>query len=756
MHQRIRMSAKLGALLTLTLLAGSVALAVPTSSTTVTVATTPTLRINEVMAANTRLPNTGTFPDMIELFNGGATAIDLSGMSLTDDPAVARKFVFPSGTTIAAAGYLVVYADPASSAPGLHTGFSLDAEGDQVRLYNTTAAGGALVDSIAFGYLPADYSISRTGARADTWALTNPSFGAANPAAGLPFGSSLASLKINEWAARITFRLDHDMIELYNPLSQPIALGGVQLTDDITRPSRFKFASLSYIGPGAYLALFGADFAFGLGDTDPIFLLGENNEPIDSVTLNSQPKDFSSGRNPDGSSTITNFGVPTPGMSNPTPLPANHDALLKNLRITEVMYQPAAATSPGDYEFVELQNIGPSPLDLSGVRFTNGIDYPFPAGTTLAGGAFIVVAKDRTAFLSRYPSAAGVLAPGAFTGALDNNGETLALTLPAPWYVHILRFRYESNWFAGASGGGYSLVVPAPATTAAADWKDAATWRQSVAINGSPGAADTGAPVSAGVTARLSNLSVRTALGAGQNLIVGFFVDGGSRSVLVRAAGPALTALGVGGAMGDPRLELFNSSGVSVLTNDDWNASLAPVFQSVGAFAFPAGSFDAAFTQGVSGAVSVHARGTGAGIVLVEAYDTGTTNSPRMTNLSARNRVGTGDEILIAGFAISGTGSKRLLIRAAGPALTALGVPNVLTDPKLELYNSSAVKVTENDNWTADLAATFSSVGAFAFPANSRDSALIVTLNSGATYTVQVRGTDGGTGEALVEVYEIP
>jgi hypothetical protein len=256
-------------------------------------------------------------------------------------------------------------------------------------------------------------------------------------------------------------------------------------------------------------------------------------------------------------------------------------------------------------------------------------------------------------------------------------------------------------------------------------------------------------------TARLSNLSVRTTMAAGQRLIVGFFVDGGSRQILVRAAGPALAALGLGGTMADPNLELYSGSTL-VLSNDNWSTLLADVFASVGAFAFPAGSRDAAFQQSMSNSASVHALGTGAGIVLVEAYDTGSGNTPRMTNLSARNRVGTGDDILIAGFAISGTGSKRLLIRAAGPALSALGVPGVLANPRLELYSSAGLKLNENEDWAANLIATFSNVGAFPFPAASRDAALIVELSAGATYTVQVRGSDGGTGEALIEIYEVP
>ncbi len=407
--------------------AGKIAPVSPTSAATLTAATAPTLRINEVLANNTKVANGATFPDHIELHNAGTTAIDLAGKSLSDDPTAPRAYVFPAGTSIAAGGYLVVYADADTFAPGLHTGFSLDAEGDQVRLYDTTAAGGTLLDSVVFGFQIPDFSVSRTGAGATTWALTTPTPAAANAAAATLGAAS--AVKINEWAGNIGFRVDHDFIELFNSAAQPVALGGVRLTDDATNyPSRFAFPALSYIAAGGFLPLYGADFGFGLdGDFDFIFLLGENGAAIDQVDLVSQPADRSTARTSDGGAAWTDLAVPTPGISNATPLPTNHAALLANLRITEVMYQPTAATSAGDYEFIELQNIGSASLDLDGVRFTNGLDYTFPAGTRLAGGAFLVVAKSRTAFASRYPSAIASLAPGSFTGALDNNGENLAL-----------------------------------------------------------------------------------------------------------------------------------------------------------------------------------------------------------------------------------------------------------------------------------------------------------------------------------------
>jgi hypothetical protein len=141
---------------------------------------------------------------------------------------------------------------------------------------------------------------------------------------------------------------------------------------------------------------------------------------------------------------------------------------------------------------------------------------------------------------------------------------------------------------------------------------------------------------------------------------------------------------------------------------------------------------------------------------LVEAYDAGSGSAVRLTNLSARNRVGTGNDILIAGFFIAGTGTQRVLIRAVGPSLAAFGLTGLLTDPKLEIYNAAGAKIAENDNWDATLSSTFASAGAFALTPGGKDAALIVSLPAGATYTVQVKGADGGTGEGLIEVYELP
>ena len=294
-----------------------------------------------------------------------------------------------------------------------------------------------------------------------------------------------------------------------------------------------------------------------------------------------------------------------------------------------------------------------------------------------------------------------------------------------------------------ADAGSYAVVV---ANTAGAITSDPAV----LSVN----------PPSTGgeVTARLSNLSVRAAMTAGQTLIVGFAVSGGNRPVLVRGAGPTLAGFGLSGAMTDPRLQLF-ADGTLVAQNDNWgnSATLSAAFASVGGFPFLANSADAAFLQTVEGTRSVHLTGTGAGVALVELYDTGTGNSPRLVNVSTRNEVGVGDNILIFGFFIDGTGSKNVLIRAVGPTLGTLGVNGVLLDPRFEvLRTGSATVEASNDNWSAALAPTFSAVGAFPLGANSRDAALVTSLAAGNSYTVQVSGVNNTTGEALVEIYEVP
>ena len=285
-----------------------------------------------------------------------------------------------------------------------------------------------------------------------------------------------------------------------------------------------------------------------------------------------------------------------------------------------------------------------------------------------------------------------------------------------------------------AQAGAYSVVVTTPAGSVSS----------------------LAARLTVNPAAWLSNVSLRTTLAPGQNVIVGFVVggDGSPKDLLLRAAGPALAGFGLAGAMTDPRLELYRTS-TKLSDNNDWPAALAPAFAAVGAFPFAAASRDAALQRSFVGAHTVQVTGTSGGVVLVEGYDAATGSAARLVNLSARNRVGTGADILIAGFYVAGTGNQRVLIRAVGPTLADLGVSGVLADPQLEVTDTAG-RLASNDNWDAALAPVFGQVGAFPLPVGSKDSAVVVTLAAGRSYTVQVSGAGATVGEALVEVYEVP
>lgn len=275
---------------------------------------------------------------------------------------------------------------------------------------------------------------------------------------------------------------------------------------------------------------------------------------------------------------------------------------------------------------------------------------------------------------------------------------------------------------------------------------------------------------------RLVNMSVRaTARGPSSPLIVGAVVAGGSKPVLIRGIGPALTFFGVSGALVDPRIDLHadvSGRDTIVASNNDWGtgggaAALRTTFASVGAFDLPdAASRDAVLVTTLDNARTVHISDSTerSGVALVEVYDTDPNGPARLVNLSARNFAGTGDGLLIAGFVISGNVPKRLLIRGVGPRLAAgFGVTGALVDPKVELYLSEAGRSTlfaANDNWAeggaVPIRAAFTSAGAFDLPdAASRDAALVVTAPAGA-FTAQVSGVGNATGEALIEIYELP
>ncbi|HEX40624.1 MAG TPA: hypothetical protein ENN81_01005, partial [Phycisphaerales bacterium] len=169
----------------------------------------------------------------------------------------------------------------------------------------------------------------------------------------------------------------------------------------------------------------------------------------------------------------------TGGLVHSFAYPGNPSDAQRYLRITEIMYHPPnpAPGSPWndeDFEYVELKNIGSSPLSLAGVKFSRGIQVDLPS-VNLAAGGYLLVVKDPAAFASRYTLAAQALVFGPYTGQLSNAGETL--TLDDATNSTILEFKYSDNWYKITDGGGFSLTLIDPTDPDLDRWGDKSAWR---------------------------------------------------------------------------------------------------------------------------------------------------------------------------------------------------------------------------------------------------------------------------------------
>ncbi len=361
----------------------------PVASETWTVAASASLlRIHEVLAINTQLAGGPQgCPDVVELFNGANRPIDLSGMSLTDDPARPLRFVFPVGTQLAAQSYLVLAADDVPSSLGISLGFRLEGSGEGVYLFDRPERGGGQLDAVEFGLQLPDLSLSRLG-HDGHWGLGRPTPGAPNEPQ--PTGDPRA-LVINEWLSVNRTRVPDDFLELYNRDPLPVELSGLVLTDDpVSHPARHRIAPLSFVSGSGY-ATFWADgkpseeadhLDFQLaGDHELLALLDSSGHPIDQVAYFHQPSDASQGRLPDGGSRIGFPAFPSPGRHNPL---ANirHETLVSydsTWAYSTTGIQPDANWTQSDFDETGWSH-GP------GVFAAGAGQLPEPVGTQLQTG----------------------------------------------------------------------------------------------------------------------------------------------------------------------------------------------------------------------------------------------------------------------------------------------------------------------------------------------------------------------------------
>ncbi|MGH8094881.1 MAG: kelch repeat-containing protein [Chthoniobacterales bacterium] len=262
------------------------------------------------------------------------------------------------------------------------------------------------------------------------------------------------------------------------------------------------------------------------------------------------------------------------------------------------------------------------------------------------------------------------------------------------------------------------------------------------------------------------NISTRGDVETGDGVLIGGFIVTGTepKQVIIRALGPSLSLSHVSGVLANPTLELHNSSGAVIATNDNWKDNSAGdqatiINQGLNLYAGSTISdAESILVQTLApgsytGIVSGAAGGTGIG--LVEVYDVDAITDGQLANISTRGFVGTSDNLLIGGFILGpGTGATAtVIVRAIGPSLAANGVTNPLLDPTLVIDNADGDVIASNDNWMdSPDAATITSDGLA--PTNSNESALLITPGPGG-YTAIVSGVGSTTGIGLVEVYNL-
>ena len=424
--------------------------------------------------------------EFIELHNTQGILESVGGFRLSG----AIEYTFPPGTFISPGGYLVVAPSPADlqviyGLPRVYGGFTnqLQNSSGTVRLHNQLGA--VLLEAGYDGNPP--WPVAADGA-GHSVVLARPSFGERDPkawAASEVVGGSpgreepaqnnpFRSVVINEFLAH-TDDPELDYIELYNYSAQAVNLAGCFLTDDPdTNKFQIKtnaFRTSAVIPAFGFVAFDQNELGFALSSQgESIFLISpQRTRVIDAVRFEGQANGISTGRYPDGAPVFRQLSSKTPGAANGRPWRSD-------VVINEIMFNPVSNNE--DDEYVELYNRGTAPVNMSGWRFNDGIEFALPANTILPAGGYLVIAKNAGRMRTNYSNLNAANALGNFRGNLSNAGERLVLARPDPVIttnqnnvrvtnvieivVDEVTYGEGGRWGQWADGGGSSLELKDP------------------------------------------------------------------------------------------------------------------------------------------------------------------------------------------------------------------------------------------------------------------------------------------------------
>ena len=431
--------------------------------------------------------------EFIELYNARSVFEDLSGWRLSGD----IDFTFPDGFSLQAGEFVVVAASPddikavygITNVLGPYTG-SLPNDSGRIRLRNN-------LDAIRLEVNYSDqppWPAAADGA-GHSLVLAKPSYGEGDPRAwaaseligGSPgttdafYPTPLRNVVINEFLAH-TDPPFQDFIELYNHSNSPVDVSGCWLTDSPTT-NRFRIPDNTSIPARGFLVFYQTELGFALdAEGETIYFLDPDaTRVLDAVRFGGQENGVASGRSPDGAPAIQRLFLPTPGSAN---APRRLDPIV----INEIMYHPI--TEDDNDEFVELHNRSASPVDVSGWRFIDGIDFRIPENTVIPPGQFLVVAKNVTHLRENYPQLTTANSVGNYSGTLANAGERIALakrdfvvrtndvgnlvTNTLQIVVAEVTYYDGGRWGRWSDGGGSSLelIDPRADPTQPMNWAD--------------------------------------------------------------------------------------------------------------------------------------------------------------------------------------------------------------------------------------------------------------------------------------------
>lgn len=435
------------------------------------------LAITEIMYAPTNRAD-GRNVEFIEIYNAQPWPEEIGGFRLTG----AVEYTFPTGAVIQANGRVVVAAAPGDmqavyGLSGVYGPYSgrLQNEGGTLRLRNHLGA--VLVEVEYSDDRPWPVSADGGG---HSLVLARPSYGAKDPRAwsaserigGSPGADepTLANLyraiMFNEVMARPGESVA-PFIELFNYAANSLNLAGCSLMDE-TGTNRYVIPANTVISGLGYLVISEHQLGWKLNpEGGKLFLRDLSNvRVIDGVKYPGVESGRSWGRSPDGGLEYQTLAAPTPGA-------ANAAAVMPEVVIHEIMFDPISENS--DDEFIELHNPGATPVDISKWKLRGEVSYTFPNPTVIQPGGYLVVAGNASYLRSRYPNLNANNSLGDFSGRLSNRGGRLRLEKPVSlWHtnaqavleeakydvtVHEVRYQSGGRWPSWADGGGSSLEL---------------------------------------------------------------------------------------------------------------------------------------------------------------------------------------------------------------------------------------------------------------------------------------------------------